>query len=43
MRPANDLIAQGKFFGKWEETNPWTAKNIAGVREAVASIENEGK
>lgn len=43
MRPANDLIAQGKFLQKWEETNPWTAKNIAGMREAVYAIENEGK
>lgn len=43
VRPATDLIAQGKFLGKWEETNPWTAKNIAGLREAVVAIENEGK
>lgn len=44
MQPANDLIAQGKFIQKWEEINPWTAKNIAGLREAVAySVENEGK
>jgi hypothetical protein len=43
MRPANDLIAQGKFLQKWEETNPWSAKNIAGMRESVYAIENEGK
>ncbi len=43
MNPANDLIAQGTFLKKWEEINPWTAKNIAGMREAVSAIENEGK
>lgn len=43
MRPAKDLIAQGKFLQKWEETNPWTAKNIVGMRESVCAIENEGK
>jgi len=36
MRPANDLITQGQFVHKWEETNPWTAENITGMREAVA-------
>ena len=41
MCPANDLIAQGKFLQKWEETNPWTAKNIAGMRESVSAIEKE--
>lgn len=43
MRPAKDLIAQGKFVQKWEETNPWTAKNIPLMREAVRGIENEGE
>jgi len=37
MQPANDLIARGDFVQKWEEINPWTANNIAGMREAVAS------
>jgi hypothetical protein len=41
--PAKDLIAQSKFLRKWEETNPWTAKNVVGMREAVHAIENEGK
>jgi len=38
MRPANELIAQGRFLRKWEETNPWTAGNIAGVRESVRAM-----
>ncbi len=36
MQPSNDLIGQGKFVQKWGEINPWTAKNIPGMREAVA-------
>jgi len=43
MRPANDLIAQGKFLRKWEEANPWTAVNISGVRESVRAIQNKDK
>ena len=43
MRPAKDLIAQGNFLQKWEEINPWTAKNIAGLRESVSAIENKGE
>jgi hypothetical protein len=43
MRPAKELIAQSKFLKKWEETNPWTVKNVPGMREAVYAIENEGR
>jgi len=43
MRPANALIAQGNFLKKWEETNPWTARNISGVREAVRAIQDKDK
>ena len=43
MRPAKDLITQGKFLQKWEEINPWTAKNIAGLRESVSAIANKGE
>lgn len=43
MRPANELIAQGKFFKKWAEKNPWTARNIAGVRESVRAVQNKDK
>ena len=43
IRPAIDLITQGKFLQKWEETNPWTAKNIAGMRESVYAIDNKDK
>ena len=42
-RPAIDLIAQGNFLQKWEEINPWTAKNIAGLRESVSAIDNKGE
>jgi len=41
MRPAMELIAQGKFLQKWEEINPWTTKNIAGLRDSVSTIENK--
>ena len=43
MRPAKDLIAQGNFLQKWEKINPWTAKNIAGLRESVSAIDNKGE
>ena len=43
MRPANELIAQGNFLKKWEEINPWTAKNISGMRESVCAIQDKDK
>jgi hypothetical protein len=43
LRPAKELIAQGKFLGRCEQTNPWTAKNVPGILEVVASIEKEDK
>jgi hypothetical protein len=41
-RPAHGLITQREFRTAWEEANPWTAKNIPGMREAVCTIESEG-
>lgn len=41
MRPANELIAQGRFLKTWAEMNPWTARNIAGVRESVRAMQNK--
>jgi len=41
MRPANELIAQGRFLKTWAEINPWTARNIAGVRESVRALQNK--
>jgi hypothetical protein len=38
MRPTIDLMAQGKFLQKWEGTNPWTTKNVPGMRGAVDEI-----
>lgn len=43
MRSANELIAQGRFLRKWEETNPWTAANIAGMRQSVEALQKKGK
>ncbi len=43
VQPANDLIAKGNFLQKWEQINPWTAKNIQGMREAVAFSVKEMK
>ncbi len=43
LRPAKNLIAQGKFVQQWEETNPWTAKNIPLIREAIHGMLNQGE
>jgi hypothetical protein len=43
MRPANELIAQGSFLKKWVEINPWTARNISGIRESVRAIQDKNK
>ncbi len=43
VRPANDLIIDGKFYKKWQEINPWTARNVKGVRESVQIMEDKGK
>jgi hypothetical protein len=43
MRPATDLVHRGRFAQKWEETNPWTAKSILGIREGVAALDDTAK
>jgi hypothetical protein len=35
--PAYELLRQGEFSQHWEQKNPWTAANVAGIREVVAA------
>ncbi len=43
LRPANDLVIDGNFYKRWQEANPWTTRNIKGVRESVQIMEEKGK
>ncbi len=36
LRPALELVRQGKFLERWEQANPWTVGNIPAMREVVA-------
>jgi hypothetical protein len=41
LRPALELLRQGRFVERWEQENPWTAANIPGLREVIAEMARE--